>query len=150
MENYIQDELDWVLSQKSIFEELIDECVQELKPKIREIIKERWLEGRSVNGGPITNQKTGGGYVNPAYEKIKRVKNPLADGNVDLTLTGALGNHIEIILSIKGHEIISTDEKYNEIGLKYGFDEFGLTPDELEIVINELEDLIIKKLTLKT
>jgi hypothetical protein len=44
---------------------------------------------------------------------------------VDLTLTGSLGNKIEIIKSGSGdYEIISTDSKYNAIGNKYGFDEF--------------------------
>jgi hypothetical protein len=96
-------------------------------------VRRRWLIGESINGGII------GHYSRPEYAMYKASLNPLAKGNVDLTLTGALGESINIKrLSANKYEIFSTDEKYQKIGRKYGFEEFGLTDEQQGIMFEEL------------
>lgn len=144
---YIEEELDYTIKQKDIFLNIIEECVFEIKDYVRKLIKERWLKGESVNGGKIINQDTGGGYASLKYESLKLLKNPTAGGNIDLTLTGSLGDKIDIVISTNSdYEIISTDSKYFTIGTKFGFEEFGLNAEEKVIIMNKLEQRIIDKI----
>ena len=145
---YIEEELLRVLDQKLIFEEVIDQSVRDLSDLLRKTIKERWLEGYSVDGGIIMNQFTGeAGYAQKWYEKLKISKNPRAGGSVDLTLTGRLGDKIIAIkLGSGDYEIISEDSKYMSIGSKYGFDEFGLTDSEMSTFMAMLENSVVDKL----
>ena len=62
------------------------------------------------------------------YKAYKMSINPKARGHVDLTLTGALGEGMTVEQKTQESFLIySTDKKYDEIGSKYGFEEFGLT-----------------------
>ena len=126
---YIDYELEDIENIRNSFELIIDECILSLKDEIRKLIKERWLKGESVDGGSI------GEYLSSTYKKLKLNKNPKARGRVDLTLTGSLGNEIDIVRRNNGdYEIISNDSKYNSIGSKYGFKEFGLTKEQDELI----------------
>ena len=138
---YIEQELQEQRSNKNVFETVIDLSVLDLKDDIRKAIKERWLKGEGVNGGKI------GTYYNLSYKGLKLLKNPNAGGNVDLTFTGALGDNITLIKDIfNNYEIISTDSKYNKLGKKYGFDEFGLSDSETVAFMRILEIIISTKL----
>jgi hypothetical protein len=144
---YTELELEYVKKQKSIFVEIVENAVIEIKEEVRQLIKTRWLTGTSVNGGLIKNKQTGGGYASLKYKRLKILKNPIAGGNIDLTFTGALGDKIDITITQNGnYEIVSLDSKYNEIGNKYGFDEFGLTVKQKVLITNKLERLIFSKI----
>ena len=58
--------------------------------KITNNVVKRWEIGRGVNGGKI------GEYRSSEYKAFKVSKNPRANGSVDLTLTGSLGDKIFI------------------------------------------------------
>lgn len=126
---------------------IVQSCVKEIQDDILKTVRERWAKGLSVDGGEITDVMTGKGYANPAYKAIKFAKNPKAGGKVDLTLTGDLGDNLELIHIGGGRfEIISTDKKYTDIGKKYGFKEFQLSKGEIEHFTNKLESLILEKI----
>lgn len=145
---YIEYELQRVIGQKNIFGDVIQSCILEIEDDIREAIKLRWLKSESVNGGSITNKNTGNiSYTRLSYKALKLVKNPSAGGRVDLTFSGSLGDKIEIIKNGSGnYEIISTDAKFAKIGDMYGFDEFGLSENEMAYFMKILEDKINDKL----
>jgi hypothetical protein len=144
---YIELEYKETQAMKALFESIIGKCIAETEDEIREAIKFRWLKSNSVHGGKIKDSSTGMGYSRLSYKALKIKINPSAGGNVDLTLTGSLGNKIEIIKSGSGdYEIISTDSKYNAIGNKYGFDEFGLDQHEMIAFMKVLEYRISNKL----
>ena len=102
---------------------------------IREIWK-RWEKGLSVNGGEIQPK-----YRSKEYQAFKKSINPLAGGKVDLTLTGALEEALTIKKQGDKFKIYSTDEKYNKIGKKYGFNEFGLNETEMIEFLEELHSV---------
>jgi len=141
---YIEEQLNLAYKQKEYFLVIIEDSVNELKPFIRELIKARWLRGESVDGGKIINQSTGLGY-SLSYKALKLSMG--RDGDVDLTLTGALGDSIQIVVTNGNHEIISTDSKYFAIGTKYGFKEFGLNNQEYIVVMDKLGLIISEKIT---
>lgn len=144
---YTEYELQEIEKMRSNTSTIIDVCVSKVKNRIVKSIKDRWLRGESVNGGNITNKNTGKGYASKAYEKIKKTKNPKAGGNVDLTITGSLGDGLEVIKRDNGdYDVISIDSKYLKLANKYGFEEFGLSVDEKIHYMKLLEDLIEQKL----
>lgn len=143
---YIEEEYNRIINQKAYFDDIIEQSIGELTDNIRKTIKDRWLSGNSVNGGRITNKATGGGYSSLSYKSLKIQINPKAGGGVDLTFTGALGDGITVVKSNDDYEIISEDSKYYEIGIKYGFDEFGLSEEETIFYMKLLEDSINVKL----
>lgn len=145
---YIDYELEYVKNQRNLLDDIIETCIMDLEDEIRKTIKARWLKSESVDGGNITNKRTGNsGYAQLSYKALKISKNPSAGGNVDLTLTGSLGDKIQIVKSGNGnHEIISTDSKYEEIGAIYGFDEFGLNDQEMNYFMKILEDKVNLKM----
>lgn len=144
---YIEEEYIYAIAQKDKFFEIILQSLNEVKVDVRQIIKKRWLSGESAKGGKIVNKNTGGGYSSLMYKNMKLLKNPSAGGNIDLTLTGALGDNIEIVITQSGDgEIISTDSKYNIIGNTYGFDEIGLSDSENQLVMMTLGNLISEKI----
>ena len=57
--------------------------------------------------------------------------NPKAGyGNVDLVLSGDLVGRIKTVLENKKIEIISTDDKFEDILENYGADNFNITEEE--------------------
>lgn len=144
---YIEEEYNYILNQKERFYDLMVLCLNEVSQKVKEIIKRRWLSGEAVDGGKITNKNTGGGYSSLMYKNMKLLKNPSAGGNIDLTLSGSLGDNISIVITTSGDgEIISTDSKYNIIGATYGFDEIGLSEDEKQLVMQTISNLMLEKI----
>jgi hypothetical protein len=144
---YTEYELEDARNQKMLFDNIIDTCVIELEGQIRKAIKERWKTADSVNGGKITSLDTGEGYARLSYKNLKLKINPSGSGNVDLTLTGALGDGLKLVKTETGdYEVISTDSKYQKIGIKYGFDEFGLDADEMVYFMKQIEDRINNKI----
>ena len=100
---------------------------------IVEGIRRRWAFGKDVNDGII------GQYQNPDYQAFKVSTNPRAGGNVDLTLTGALGQGLTIRKKgDKQYEIFSTDYKFKRITDKYGIEQFNLDQQQTE----ELFDML--------
>lgn len=96
-------------------------------------IRTRWLFGKDVDGNII------GQYSNRDYEMFKVGLNSRADGNVDLTLTGALGRGLTIKKNNdKTYEIFSTDNKFQEISKKYGLRQFNLDSQQTD----ELFDML--------
>lgn len=96
-------------------------------------IRTRWLFGKDVDGGII------GEYRNRDYEMFKVGLNSRAGGNVDLTLTGALGRGLTIKKnSDKTYEVFSSDNKYQEISKKYGLRQFNLDSQQTD----ELFDML--------
>lgn len=122
---------------RSSIEILIDNLIMLNQGIIVREIWQRWEKGQSVDGGVI------GKYSNTplgqAYAKLKNQMNPLAGfGNVDLNLTGSLSENLTIKKESGNYKIFSTDEKYLKIGKKYGFDEFGITEDEMLDFLTEM------------
>lgn len=118
-------------------------------PNLIKQVRSRWLIGESVDGGII------GEYSNSPmgqdYKAYKLSLNPSAGGNVDLTLTGALSEGIT--LKQQGTEsflIYSTDSKYDEIGSKYGFEEFGLSDQEWYEMQQEILSVVLESILNKS
>lgn len=113
---------------------------------IRELIKKRWKTGKKPNGNVI------GIYRSVDYALFKKQKSDAPFRVVDLTLTGSLGNKIQVELfnAQKGiFEIYSTDVKFQSIVEKYGLDNFNLTEIETEKIINEVTSLVYKTIIKK-
>jgi hypothetical protein len=105
--------------------------------QIVEGIRRRWSFGKDVNGGIIGEYSKSG--LGQEYKAFKVSTNPRAGGNVDLTLTGALGNGLTIRKSgSKSYEIFSTDNKFKKISDKYGIEQFNLDSQQQE----ELFDML--------
>ena len=132
METYLDDILLKIETEKRKTVQLLDGMIQLNFPNIQSDILRRWSFGKSVDGGII------GTYFSDEYRQYKIELNPLAGGNVDLTLTGSLGEKLNIKKIGKNYQIFSEDEKYEKIGKKYGFEEFGLTEEERYLFFEEL------------
>lgn len=113
-------------------------------PNIATEVRRRWIIGESIDGGLI------GSYSWGEYAMFKAQMNPMAGGNVDLTLTGSLGENINIRkVGNNNYEIFSTDEKYMKIGNQYGFEEFGLNELQQDELFNDLFDFALQTLMQK-
>ena len=96
-------------------------------------IRTRWLFGKSPANDII------GEYRSGEYKMFKVSKNPRAGGNVDLTLTGSLGNKLTIFKQGNlTYRIESTDDKFKKISEKYGLEQFNLSIEQLD----ELYDML--------
>lgn len=108
-------------------------------PTFLNTVKRRWIIGRSVDGGII------GQYQNSDYKAYKVALNPSAGGNVDLHLTGDLSDNLTMRKAGKSlFEIYSTDWKFEKIGRKYGFDEFGLSEEEKDLLFSEIYEVALE------
>jgi hypothetical protein len=104
-------------------------------------VRRRWMLGNSVDGGII------GTYASSEYKAFKIAMNPQAKGNVDLHLTGSLAENLTVkkagdVL----FEIYSTDSKFQSIGKKYGFEEFGLSDEQTTELFNEIYDFALQSM----
>jgi hypothetical protein len=132
--DYLQPILNNIKREQSTLNKFFGDLVVLNTPTIINHVKRRWLYGKSVDGGII------GTYASAEYRLFKMEINPLAGGNVDLFLYGDLSDNLQIkILSGNKFEIWSLDEKYQKIGKKYGFEEFGLTDEESHELLNDLK-----------
>ena len=129
---------------KSTVSHLIFDLIILNTPNISRDVRRRWLIGESIDGGVI------GTYASDEYASFKARINPLANGNVDLTLTGSLGEKIQV-RKVSGNkfEIFSTDKKYKKIGEKYGFEEFGLNELQENELLNELYEFALETIMKK-
>lgn len=65
--------------------------------------------------------------------------NPRAGGDVDLTLTGALGRGLKVKkTSYSKYEIFSTDSKFKKISSKYGLEQFNLDDQQRQDLFDML------------
>jgi len=100
---------------------------------IREKIRSRWLLGKKPDGSLI------GLYRSEDYAEDKyQLNNAAGFGNVDLTLTGALGRGIQITGFNDEYEIFSTDRKYTDIVEKYGYYNFNISEDERKELFDKI------------
>jgi hypothetical protein len=100
-------------------------------------IRQRWLFGKGVESDIIGEYSKSS--LGQEYKAFKVSKNSRAGGNVDLTLTGALGRGLTIKKrSERQYEIFSTDYKFERIAIKYGIEQFNLDQQQIE----ELFDML--------
>lgn len=120
---------------------MIDEYMSKNEKRILDMVRKRMKDGEGVDGGVI------GYYRSKWYRKFKEVLNPLARGTVDLFLTGALQRELAIQHVHKGYYyILSTDSKYRDLASKYGAEQFGLTEEQKEQIINEALSYLVDKI----
>lgn len=121
---------------------LFDNLFEEVFPKIKDAIRERWKKGEKPDGNII------GIYASSSYAFEKNKQNSLAGMfKVDLTLTGALGKGITIaFIDVGKYEIFSTDSKYSEIVQKYGEYNFNISETEQKKIAFDISTKITNKL----
>jgi hypothetical protein len=116
---------------------------------IRKKIRDRWLLGKDPDGNEIGIYSKS--QIGAEYAFFKNKINPLAGvGNVDLTLTGALGKGIKVKLASNNIEIFSTDSKFDEIAEKYGDYNFNLSDAERDILFDKIGGIVLNKVINKT
>lgn len=106
--------------------------------------RDQMMHGEDNKGGNI------GKYQSDAYASMKNRMNPLADGYVDLKLTGSFQNKLDLVTKSNGKfEVYSQDGKNAILAEKYGINIFLLNdrylanyrlsfmPKFLEIIKNE-------------
>ena len=134
---YISQIKQKALSQKQKAPQIIGDLIILNSPNIIRDVRKRWLMGESVLGGIIGEYSQS--QLGQEYKAYKIALNQSAKGTVDLTLTGALGDGLTVKkITQTDFKIFSVDGKYNKIGAKYGFDEFGLTDLEWHDLQTEL------------
>lgn len=138
--NYIttyQDQLKKSISQSEIRKNVGDLIILNTGVLITDV-RERWQHGQSVSGGII------GRYSWDDYRLYKQSLNPLAGGNVDLMLTGALSDALTVRKVGNEYQIFSTDSKYEKLGRQYGFEEFGITEQQAAEFFDQLYDVAME------
>ena len=114
-------------------EDTIDRQMFRKEKWIREKIRKRWLLGKDPDGNII------GLYASEDYANEKFSQNSMAGfGNVDLTLTGSLGQKIQIGGFNNEYEIFSKDPKFDDITEKYGDYNFNITDEERKELFDEI------------
>lgn len=78
-----------------------------------------------------------GEYKSAWYGDMKYRMNPLADGYVDLTLSGSFTERMFLTMVSKGFKISSTDNKTSGLTRKYGDSVFGLNNTYKPIAVNK-------------
>lgn len=109
---------------------------------LKEAKKSEFKKGERPSGDII------GTYKNFSYQQEKFNKNPLAGGNVDLTLTGSFADKLFIkSVSKSVFQFDSFDIKSKELFSKYGEDLKGINQDTfIKVWKNELHKLFINRL----
>jgi hypothetical protein len=125
---------------KSYVASLVNEVIFEHEAIIVKGVRDRWLRGDGVEGGVI------GVYKSRDYELFKASLNPLAGGAVDLMLTGKLSQGLGLRKQGNMFQIYSTDSKYKKIGDQYGYEEYGLTREQLEELYDYVTNFVLAQL----
>lgn len=133
MSSYLDGYIDVINSELSNVEESVLDMVLDQESDIRNMIKSRWLLGKRPDGS-IIDVYSDAEYAFFKYENI----NNLANGNVDLIYNRDLIDGVETILSNNNIEIISIDWKFYHIAIKYGIDNFNITEEETETLLNKI------------
>lgn len=119
---------------------LFDNLFEEVFPKIKQAIRERWKRGEQPDGNII------GLYAVYSYKTFKEQINPLGKGFVDLTLTGALGEKITFAMfGTAEYEIFSRDYKFGKIVEKYGDYNFNISEKERQKLAYDITKQITEK-----
>lgn len=141
MELYSEIFLNNLKSVRKETDVTFNDFLKERESEIRFLIKERWSFGKRPDGTLI------GQYSSSKYAEEKHKLNPKPGlFNVDLIDHQDLVDGIKIVLQTRGFKIISSDEKFAKISKKYGLDNFNLSEDELEQIINEVSVATIEYL----
>ena len=136
-------------SQIATIPKVIADLVIINSPNIIRQVQKRWLIGESVLGGFIGEYSNS--QMGQDYKAFKMSLNPSAGGHVDLTLTGALSENITVKQKSQDSFLVySTDSKYDEIGSKYGFEEFGLAEHEWDEMQQEILAFALETVLKKT
>lgn len=114
------------VANRSNIQSMVGEVILTNQEIIVKQVKERWEKGESSVGGII------GRYRWEEYRMFKEAMNPLAGGNVDLIFTGKLSNGLAVRKYGSIYQVYSEDEKYHDIGEKYGYEEYGLTKEQMD------------------
>lgn len=131
--SYISAYLTDLKSHKADIDEMFAMKMVDSLPEIRKWIKERWLLGDRPDGSVI------GVYRGAGYSMFKYQMNPSAGGDVDLTLTGAMGDNIEIKDSGDlDFELFSTVPYYEDIIEKYGDYNFNISDERQEALLSKI------------
>lgn len=131
-----------VLKQETTESNLLDEFKKEVKEyesQIIDYVVDRWRHGKGVNGDVI------GQYQNEDYAIFKHQQNPLAGyGNVDLMLNDDLKDGLFIQEQGSLFVIKSRDRKYTMVANKYGAEEFGITPEQMKEILQEIKSNVFE------
>jgi len=143
--NYIAPIEKKAKSRLSEIQILVGIALKEREDWVRNKIRARWKLGKKPDGTFIGTYSTSS--MGAEYAFFKNQINPSAGlGQVDLTLTGALGKGIKISSFNDKAEIYSTDEKYDDIVSKYGDYNFNITEEEENELFTYIYDDINTKL----
>jgi hypothetical protein len=144
--DYLTPYLINVKNAKSGVTDLLMVSVEQREGRIRQMIKDRWLLGQDPDGNAIGVYSSSS--MGAEYAFFKNRINPNAGvGNVDLTLTGALGDGIRVrTYGTKFIEIFSRDWKFGEIVKKYGEYNFNITDEQKEALFDEIGGEILTKM----
>jgi hypothetical protein len=141
----------------SMIQDLVNSQIKQNESQIRETIRDRWVLGKLPDGSSIAKYSLASSYeVNrkAGYAKYYVFKHDLNKkaglGNVDLTLTGALGKGIKVKVAQDNFEIFSTDEKFEDIISRYGDYNFNLSEDEkkelFDNIINNVINIVLNQI----
>ena len=120
-----------------------DEYIEQNKSKLIQQIQSRLKRGQNVEN---INDVIGE-YKSQSYAIMKQRMNPLAGGSVDLFLTGDLQRFMTIEKQSKNiFKIYSKDNKYKELANKYGSNQFGLTEEQSEELLNGMQLYVSEKI----
>lgn len=143
--NYVEPYKKKAQSRLSEIQILVGIAMKEREDWIRNKIRSRWKLGKRPDGSFIGTYSTS--QMGAEYAFFKNKINPDAGlGQVDLTLTGALGRGIKISSFNDKTEVYSTDEKFDEIVNKYGDYNFNITEEEENELFAYIYDEINTKL----
>lgn len=132
-------------SQIATLQSLVNQEIQQKESWIRKTIRNRWLLGVDPDGNKI------GVYRSGEYAEFKGGLNSKAGfGQVDLTLTGALGRGIKVKGFNDQIEVFSTDEKFDDIASKYGDYNFNLSEEKKKELFDEVMATILNKVMKET
>jgi len=135
--DYLKKPSQVLKSQIANLQATINQEMLKNQDEIRQTIRERWLLGKDPLGYAIGIYSKSD--IGAEYAFFKNKINPKAGlGNVDLTLTGALGKKIRLVEVSNGFEVISTDEKFEAIKEKYGDYNFNLSESERKELFDEI------------
>lgn len=148
MATWLDGYLNGIISEMSNIETKVKSLLLEREDEIRDLIRDRW-KNEGINK-PYS--KTSKYYVSgdELYYIFKNNLNPNPGlGNVDLILTGALVESIELILNRNRVEVIATNWKYDTITEQYGKQPFNITETQEDRILSEIATDIINDMMKK-
>ena len=115
--------------------QIIDEFLQSNADTVAEENRQQLLRGEQADGNKMR------GYALAFYEAKKEQMNPMAEGRMDLKLTGAF--HRSILFDPRAEEIKSNSDPHDLVG-RYGDDTiFGLNDESQAKYVEKNEQKFI-------